>query len=91
MTHDLPTRNPLSAQESNAKALNPPFPHPCIYNIVKSEKVKATKEIKSEFHTSVNINEDTMTTYARKKKTAICMKNFGFSLMFGDVTALAIR
>jgi hypothetical protein len=32
-----------------------------------------------------------MTTYARKKKRAICMKNFGFSLMFGDVTALKIR
>jgi hypothetical protein len=52
---------------------------------------KTTTENKSDIYTSVNINEDTMTTYARKKKRAICMKNFGFSFMFGDVTALKIR
>lgn len=37
---------------------------------------------------SVKISEDTTTTYARKKKMAIWNKNLGFSLIFGDVTAL---
>jgi len=54
-------------------------------------KEKKRKKKKRRVHTSVKINEDTITTYARKKKIAICTKNFGFSLMFGDVTALSIR
>lgn len=53
-------------------------------------KEKKKKKNSNKIHTSVKISEDTITTYARKKKTAIWIKNFGFSLMFGDVTALQI-
>lgn len=37
---------------------------------------------------SVKISDETTTTYAKKKKMAIWKRNFGLSLMFGDVTAL---
>jgi hypothetical protein len=58
-----------------------------MWGLIKKKKEKEEKKVQ----TSVKINEDTITTYARKKKIAICTKNFGFSLMFGDVTALSIR
>jgi hypothetical protein len=58
-----------------------------MWGLIKKKKEKEEKKVQ----TSVKINEDTITTYARKKKIAICTKNFGLSLMFGDVTALSIR
>jgi len=70
--------------------LNKPQQHAWSRAIMWGLIKKKWKESKGSVHTSVKINEDTITTYARKKKIAICTKNFGLSLMFGDVTALSI-
>lgn len=47
------------------------------------------KDLKMKGHyVSVKMRDDTIITYARKKKIAIWMKNFGLSLIPGGVTAL---